>query len=166
MIKRTKANARDCSSRVGMLVRRGSICASGGSAFVELALVVPIFVLLLVGAAEFGRLAYAGIEVTNAARAGVAYGAQNHVTASDLTGMQQAAQNDASNVTSLSATAKYFCTCSNGNSSTCAVTDCAGARILEFVQVNTTATVNPLFYYPGLPKTFTLQGQAVLRVEQ
>jgi Flp pilus assembly protein TadG len=146
----TKGNARDCR----------------GSALVELALVAPIFVLLLTGAAEFGRLAYAAIEVTNAARAGVAYAAQSHITASNTAGIRQAARNDGSDVTSLSATSRFFCACSNGNSSTCLPTDCSGARIIEYVQVNTSATVDPLFYYPGLPKTFTLRGRAIMRVAQ
>ena len=50
----------------------------------ELALVVPVFIALLLGAAEFARLAYAGIEVSNAARAGVAYGSQSSTTAADI----------------------------------------------------------------------------------
>ena len=57
-----------------------------GQALVELALVVPLFTVILFGAVEYGRLAYDAIEVTNAARAGAAYGAQNHVTAADTCG--------------------------------------------------------------------------------
>ncbi len=137
-----------------------------GSALVELALTLPIFVLLLVGVAEFGRLAYAGIEISNAARAGVAYGAQSHITASDSAGMQQAAINDASNIVGLSAKGAHFCSCSDGTASTCLPTDCSGARIIEYVQVNTSAVVDALSHYPGLPKTFTLTGRAIMRVEQ
>ena len=36
-----------------------------GQALLELALVVPIFSLLLLGAVEYGRLAYAAIEISN-----------------------------------------------------------------------------------------------------
>ncbi len=72
-----------------------------GQAFVELALVLPIFILLLVGAAEVGRIAFASIEVSNAARAGVSYGAQNHATASDTTGIQTAATQDETDLTAL-----------------------------------------------------------------
>ena len=103
-----------------MFAHRNRTGDEGGGAFVELALVVPIFGLLLVGAAEFGRLAYADIEVSNAARAGVAYGAQNHATASDTSGMQTAATQDAPDVTSIAATASTFCTCSDGTVVTCA----------------------------------------------
>src|SRR5277367_3888446 len=82
-----------------------------GQAFVELALVLPIFILLMIGAVEVGRLAYASIEVSNAARAGAAYGAQTGTTASDFTNIQLAATEDAPDVTSLSATPSLSCSC-------------------------------------------------------
>lgn len=138
-----------------------------GQALVELALVLPVFVLILIGAAEFGRLAYAAIEVANAARAGIQYGAQNRSTSVDLRGMETAAVGDAANVTTMQATAANFCVCGSGGSISCASaqTSCSG-RILDYVQVNTSATIDPLFRYPGLPKTLTMYGQAVMRVEE
>jgi Flp pilus assembly protein TadG len=182
MTNMTKANLCDFRRQtISRIVRHAAIRSDIGQSFIELALVLPIFVLLLVGAGEFGRLAYYGIEVSNAARAGVAYGAQNHITASDNIGMQLAATNDGSNVVGLAATcpgssvnglcavATQSCTCSNGTAITCAnagTTCISPARILEFVQVNTTALVDPLIYLPGLPRSYTLNGQAVMRVEQ
>lgn len=155
--------------RFGRIGHHTAMHDESGQAFVELALSMTILILLLTGAAEFGRLAYAGIEVSNAARAGVAYGAQNHITASDNAGMQSAAVNDGPNVGSLTATATSFCTCSSNLSSqvSCVATSCTGgARLIEYVQVNTSAAVNPLLYVPGLPKTYTLRGQAIMRVVQ
>lgn len=144
-----------------------SLCRESGQALIELALVLPIFVLLLIGAVELARLAYASIEVSNAARAGIQYGAQNHNTAIDISGIKQAAINDGSNIATLQATAVNFCICSDGTSITCANAsiNCT-ARILDYVQVNTSAVVDPLFHCPGLPKTFTLVGRATMRVEQ
>ena len=165
----TNRNLWDQKSRlVGTFLQHMAKRDDSGQAFIELALSLSILIVLLTGAAEYGRLAYASIEVTNAARAGVAYGAQNHITASDNTGMQNAATNDGSNIAGLSATATHFCNCSNslGTVSSCAPTACSGARIIEFVQVNTTAAFDPLFYVPGLPRTYNLTGQAVMRVEQ
>jgi hypothetical protein len=136
---------------------------------VELALILPIFLLLLVGAAEFARLAYASIEVGNAARAGAAYAAQNHVSASDIAGIKLAATQDAPDVSGIAASPSTFCVCSTGASLTCstAAINCPSpARVIEYVQVNTIATVGPLFNYPGLAHTFTLHGQAIMRVEQ
>jgi Flp pilus assembly protein TadG len=137
-----------------------------GSALVELALTAPILIMLIIGVAEFGRFAYMSIEVANAARAGVQYGAQNHITASDTTGMRNAAIADAANVPGISATPQHSCKCLNGTASTCLPTDCTGSQIVEFVQVDTTATVTPMFNYPGVSRSLTLNGRAIMRVEQ
>ena len=49
-----------------------------GGSLVETALTAPLLLTLLIfGSVEFARVAYAAIEVTNAARAGVSYGAQS-----------------------------------------------------------------------------------------
>ena len=149
-----------------------------GQAFVELALMLPIFVLMMIGAAEVGRLAYAAIEVNNAARAGVAYAAQSHTTASDLLstgGIVLAAQTEAPDIHSLSATAALSCSCESSAGNLPAPASCAGitltscaapSRIVEFVQVTTTAPVNTLFHFPGIPNSVTFQGQATMRVVQ
>ena len=142
-----------------------------GQAFVELALILPVLVLLILGAAEVGRLAYASIEVSNSARAGVAYGAQNHITASDTQGIQRAATNDSTNIAGTATpSVTLSCSCSSGTAITCANagTQCVSpARIIEYVQVITSATVNTAFhYFPGLPATVTLHGRAIMRVAQ
>ena len=79
---------------------RHDLLGDKGQAFVELALVLPIFILMLVGIAEVGRLAYASIEVNNAARAGVAYAAQTNTSAADTANIQLATQQDAGDIVS------------------------------------------------------------------
>lgn len=158
-----------------------SHCLGGniGQAFVELALVLPIFIILLVGAAELGRLAYAAIEVNNAARAGVAYASQSHTTAGDTGtsgGIVLAAQADAPNITDLTATATQTCACESTagvlTSADCStISTAAGScpspsRIQVFVQVNTSAPIATLFHLPGIPSSLTLKGQASMRVVQ
>ena len=146
-----------------------------GQAFVELALILPVFVLLVLGAAEVGRLAYAAIEVNNAARAGVAYAAQSHTTASDTSTAVLAAKAEAPDITTLTATATLSCSCETSTGTLPAPSSCTGvtltscaspSRIVEFVQVNTTAPVNTLFHFPGIPNSVTFQGQATMRVVQ
>ena len=66
-----------------------------GTALLELALVWPLLSLVLLGVIDFGRIFYASIEVTNAAHAGVQYGARSLTLANDTAGMQSAAINDA-----------------------------------------------------------------------
>lgn len=162
----------NCERRHINLLRHASHSRGDiGQALIELALTFPIFILLLVGGAEMARLAYAVIEVSNAARAGAAYGAQSATTAADTAAIESAATQDGSNVIGLAATATQFCSCSNAPSTqvSCATapTTCSPAPLhsLQYVQVNTTATISALFNYPGLSKSYTLHGQAIMRVE-
>jgi Flp pilus assembly protein TadG len=156
---------------------RHNLRENSGQAFIELALVLPIFILLLVGAAEVGRLAYASIEVSNAARAGVAYAAQSHTTAQDATNIQLAASRDAPDITSLTATPTYSCSCESSTGVMTAPAACTGistgvgscpspSRIVLYVRVTTAAPVNTLFHLPGIPSTVTLRGFASMRAEQ
>ena len=50
-------------------------------------LITPLLLLLLIGVIEFGRFAYLGILVGNAARAGAAYGAQSLAQSADTAGI-------------------------------------------------------------------------------
>lgn len=136
----------------------------GGQALVELALSMPLLITLLIGAVEFARMAFASIEVSNAALAGVQYGAQDTTTAADTTGIQTAASNDAPDVTLGTTTTSTSCICSDGSASACLSTDCSTSAIEKIVTVKTQATFTPLIHVPGLPGTFTLHGQAVQKV--
>jgi Flp pilus assembly protein TadG len=151
-----------------MKTRRES---EAGQALVELSLTLTLILIpLLIGAAEFARAAYAYIEVSNAARAAVAYGAQTHATALDSAGMLTAARNDyAFDPTKLTLlTSSYVCTCSDtGLSASCTSgTACSGAHLELTLTVQTTATFDPGFYEPFLSRSFTINGIAVQKVLQ
>lgn len=140
--------------------------ADTAQAVVELAFVLPVASFLLVGVLEIGRLANASIVLDHAARAGVQYGAQNRVTASDNAGMVQAAAQDASDIDNVTVTSSHFCSCSDGSSSTCQTTDCQGSRILEYVKVDAQAQMHTLLPYPGLPRSYAVKQQEIMRVSQ
>jgi Flp pilus assembly protein TadG len=140
-----------------------------GQSFVEIALTLPVLILLLVGAAELARVAYVAIEVANAAKAAVAYGAQS-TTVSDTTGIKNAAILDANNITltASNVTVATAGVCSSGTlctgaNSTCKNTDCsaAGDHIETVLTVTTSYNFTPVIHLPGLPASFTLHGQAV-----
>jgi Flp pilus assembly protein TadG len=150
------------SSPATALFARGQ----AGQSLVETALVFPMMIAILVGAAELARVAYAAIEVANAARAGAQYGTQNGAAASDTTGIATAASSDAANLTTLTTTSSFTCVCSDGSASTCANTDCANSHIEQTLTVNTQATIDPVFHIPGLPKKYTLKGQAIQKCVQ
>ena len=146
--------------------RKTARYGEAGQALVETALVFPLLITILVGAAELARVAYGAIEVANAARAGAQYGTQSGYTASDTTGIATAASSDAANLTTLTTTSSYSCICSDGTASTCVNTDCASSHIVQTLTVNTQATIDPLFHIPGLPRTYTLKGKAIQRCVQ
>jgi len=146
---------------------------SRGLATVELALLLPLLTLILLGIIEIGRAAFVSVAVNDAARAGAHFGAQGATTASDTTGINNAAQNDAQATltaagvsNAMTVTSSTFCQCASGSSSpNCASSDCSGGPYFEFVQVNTSVTFSPLLSYPStLPSSYTMNGQAIRRV--
>lgn len=145
--------------------------SESGANLVELALLLPLMILMFLGVAEVGSIFYMSIEVNNAALAGAAYGAQSNITAADTAGMARVAQQDASNVPGLTASATYYCACSTTagaltNLASCSSTCTAGSHEVIFVKVNTSATFSALSKFPALPNPFTTSGQAIMRVSQ
>jgi len=139
---------------------------ANGEALVEMAIVLPLLTLLLLGAFDMGMAAYTSIEVSNAALAGVQYGAQNATTAGDVTGIQNAAAADASNIALGQTSASHTCICADGSASTCKPTDCSGSAIVTVLTVQTQATFTPFFHIPVIPTSFTIRGQAIQKVMQ
>jgi hypothetical protein len=116
-----------------------------GTSLLELALILPIFLLLLLGIIDIGRYAEFNIVVANAAHAGAQYGAQNVINAADSTGIQNAAMNDAQN-TLKSVSSNVLCGCTPTSLGSCPITCGAGVH-LTYIQVTAAGTFNPLFGY-------------------
>jgi Flp pilus assembly protein TadG len=149
--------------------------ADSGNAVLELALSLPLFLILIVGGAEIANLAWASVQVNNAARAGAAFGSISRTNAADITHIQLAAQNEAPRLAiTFPSPPTQLCSCVDSGGSptviTCgpeALTDCPWPSTIQVaVKVNTQATVRPLVHYIGLPATFTVNAQATLGVEQ
>jgi hypothetical protein len=131
-------------------------------------------------------MAYFAIEVSDAARAGVAYGAQSTNTVLDSPNIKIAATAAAPDLPStLSVTSSDPCVCetvTNGTVTTTPIAVCGGStstallqcprsttagttnNIVNYSQVSTSATVSTMFNYPGIPTSFTLTGFAKMRV--
>lgn len=156
-----------------MRTHRTPESSESGQGALELALSLPLFVLLILGSAEIGNFAWSSVEVNNAARAGAAYASLSRANAASLANIQTAAQNEAPNLT-ISTTSTQVCSCiSSGGATTdpgCTttnLTNCPSPDVIQVsVQVNTTATVTTLIHYPGLPASYTLHAQATVGVEQ
>ena len=111
-----------------------------GGALVEACLTLPTLFLLVLGAVEFSRVAYTSLEVVSAATT------------------------DAANVTSLkliSANSSYACSDNSTiDTSKPLNTQCASSHIIQTLTVKTQAQIDPLIHVPGLPTTYTINGQA------
>jgi len=135
---------------------------SDGASFIELALVLPLFLMMLVPVVDLGRGFYAAIEVTSAAHAGAMYGVENP---SDTDGMIQAAKAGASNLSDVTATAAYGCECSDGTSAvaSCASTPSCTYNYVTYVDVTATSPYRTVFAYPGLPSSMNITRDFRLR---
>jgi Flp pilus assembly protein TadG len=149
--------------------------AECGQALVEFAMCLSLLAFIVLGVMEFGQISFTSIELENAAKAGVQYGAESGFTAEDTTGIQNAAQAAAPNLSGMSVTSSYSCVCSDGTASTCALTDCSNTHIEESVTVNTSYSLAPFIHVPAftqvihtsaLPTSITLTGRAVQKCGQ
>lgn len=141
-----------------------------GAIVVEFALVIPVLVLLLIGAVDFGRLAVVGVAISSAAKAGAQYGAQSTATSVDTIGMRLAAEKDfnLSRLGTVSVNARWECRCpSNEAVTSCTVPTCTGADPTPrvYVQVQSTRSVALLLHYPGLPTTVSVVRRVVIRAQ-
>ncbi len=160
---------------------RTALGCEAGQSLVELCLAVPFLFLVMVGAAELSRIAYYSIVVENAAHSAALFAAQDTVAASDGTDITTVADREATSIGGSSVlqtpSVTHSCTCVTAGTNT-SMASCTGATggltacpapgtILQYVTVNTQATANTLFHYPGLAgNTFTVYGSATMAVAQ
>src|SRR4051794_18584769 len=141
--------------------------AESGQALLETALTLPILALMLLGAFEFSRVAYAAIEVTNAARAAAQYGAMNGGGFLDTSGMLAAANADAGNLSGLSWVSGYpsvACSCSGTGTASCASgtnpSGCTTSQLMVTVNVQLKYQISSVLKVPGMPTSYTVYGIA------
>jgi Flp pilus assembly protein TadG len=149
-----------------------------GVSTLEVSLMLPFLLLLLLGVFDFAQMFHLAIEVSSAARAGAQYGYQNSATQIDTSGMIAAAEGDTSDVITWGDnTASYGCMCSDGtnqnqiassnasSTSLCPIapSTCTsnGTQLVNYVQVQTQASFTPVFPWPGVPSSVTLNGNAM-----
>jgi Flp pilus assembly protein TadG len=150
----------NCNKIASWIDQTSGPANENGQALIETALSVLFLVFLLLGTTEFARLAYAAIEVSNAAKAAVQYAAQNGATAGDSTGMQTAASNEAPNLSVTVSLAPLSVVCSDGSAYSKSSGCSPGTFAVTTVTVKTTSTYNPLIHIPGFAGSMALHGQA------
>lgn len=143
-----------------------------GAALVEVAVALPLLVLVVVGTMDFARVFYMSIELSNGARAGAQYGGRNVAQSSETANMESTATGAAANVGGVTASASRLCQCATDGgtfSNTTPVNDCsdpcAGKHLVVSVTVTATSTFTTVTRFPGIPYVLTISRSATMRAQ-
>ena len=126
-----------------------------GQSLVELALLLPVLLILVLGTIDFGRVFFAYISVTNAARNGADYAAEGQAATADLDGIRTTALADTGDLPNTSPT--------NPGVAVATGTDSQG-RLYADVTVSYAFTT--LFPWPGIPDSLDVQRTVRARVAE
>jgi Flp pilus assembly protein TadG len=146
-----------------------------GSAFVELAMTLPILVVVLFAMADFARAYHVAMQLSNMARAGAQAGARTLATSAqaNLTAAVRPAAQAAGSITGVTADVQQLCYCAADGGTYFGPTDCLATvtcapggpgHIYVYVQVDASVGFVPVTRFPGLPGNFTLTRRATMRV--
>jgi len=133
---------------------------------IELAVVMPVLILMCVGIMDYGRVFFTSIAVSNAARAGAEWGAQRlGVNSSFITEMQDFAKLEGAQAGTINVTANRVCRCGVTVVTCATAVDCGGGygTAAEFIEVTASKTVALLIKYPGLPTSIPISRTATFR---
>ncbi len=126
-----------------------------GQSLVELALIAPVFLVLALGVADFGRAYFAYISLTNGARSGADYASTGLAAAADIDGVREAVLGDAANLQNVSP--------SNPDVAVTTSTDSQGR---SYADVTVGYSFDTLFAWPGIPDLIHLERTVRARVAE
>lgn len=143
---------------------RRLIRGTRGQSLAEFALLLPILMIMVLGAIDFGRAYFAYVSVTNASRNAAQYGSFNTIRANDEdctdgNCLRLAAVADTGNLLNTSGTNPEVTTEPCGVSSL----DDQGN---ECVRVTVTYNFETLVPWPGLPNSFDISRTVQMRVAE
>ncbi len=146
--------------------------SESGGALVELAVALPIVVVVFAATIDFARVFYTAMALTNAARAGVQYGSLNTANSNDTAGMQAVATG-ATNTTGITAVATQQCKCATDAgvfdvaAVSCTSTCTSPKHLVLTVTVTTSKTFTTVMTgFPSIPSSVSLTRTATMRVHQ
>jgi Flp pilus assembly protein TadG len=148
------------------------LSSASGAAMVEVAVALPILIVIVIGTVDLARVFYMAMELQNAARAGAQYGAQGVGNSADTTVMRSTAVAAAVNINSVSAFASQNCFCASDTNPqvsavACSGTCTSGQHVVISVTVTAASTFSLISFYPmpGIPRSFSIFRAATLRAQ-
>jgi Flp pilus assembly protein TadG len=136
-----------------------------GAAVVEASVLIPLLLLLAVGATDLATVYYASVYVSSAAANGAQWGAQSMTNAQNSAGIVAATQLDKLDMPTgmwSKFSSDYNFTGSNPAVNVQLAPETSGPDWC--LRVTVIYTFSPLIKYPGLPATLTVQHTAFNRV--
>ncbi len=140
-----------------------------GAAVLEVAVMLPLLLLLLLGAIDLGRAASDAITIQSAAQAGAQYGAQDSLHAKDIDGIRQAVLEDLGQSSvgqSVTVDVQRYCNCEGEDG----VIDCDTGSCIDpslsprmYVRVTIQHDFTTLINYPGIAHVVPLRQTAFRR---
>lgn len=140
-----------------------------GAAVLEVAVMLPLLLLLLLGAIDLGRAASDAITIQSAAQAGAQYGAQDSLHAKDIDGIRQAVLDDlgpSSVGQNVKIAIQRYCNCEGEDGTVdCDTGSCIDPTLSPrmYVQVTVEHEFTTLIDYPGIAHVVPLRQVAFRR---
>ena len=140
---------------------------SKGTAAVELALMIGILMLILMGTIDVARVFYSAVTVDDASRAGAQYGIRSNAFSGDVSGIELAATHNAQDLGTVTTSRELYCMCEDDSikKNNCATVTCTEGVPQVYVRVETQRTFSTAFGYPGLPQSIPLSSATTFRVQ-
>ena len=138
-----------------------------GGAMIELAIALPLLILVSIGVMDFGRVYFTSVAVSNAARAGAEWGAVTGFY-TQTTNQQDFAKLDGAEAGAITVVSSWECRCPGAGVVACNSTlDCGAGYGPPAVYVTATAskTVAMLLGYPGIAPTVSISRTATFRAQ-
>jgi Flp pilus assembly protein TadG len=129
---------------------------------------LPLLFIFMLGAADFGRVFYASIELGNAVTAGAEYGSRLMSTVTDVTGIKNVVTSDAADLSGVTfpSDPTAYCTCPDSGTHVACTTTCTGyGKPKKYVSVTANYTWTALVPWPGIPNTVALTRTVVMRAQ-
>ena len=139
---------------------------SRGTAAVEMAAILPILVVITLGAVDLGRVFYDAVGVANAARAGLSYGSLDDARSKDMSMITSTATADAvSMYGGVTLNVTRFCECSDESVVDCEDGTCSEGTRRVYVKVEASKTFSTTLPYPRIPSSTTITRESYMRAQ-
>ncbi len=137
-----------------------------GSVITEFALLTPVLMLMMAGAADFARLLYHAVTIISASEAGSLWGSQSNVYSVLHTQINEFAELDAGDLEGVSSTSSIYCDCPDGAEVDCLTESCGEYGLPRlYSRTLVQQTFEPMIPWPGIPNPVVIGKETFIRVQ-